>query len=195
MIELENEFEQIRLARLYKVHGNYDLALGLYFEILDGVNNECEAYPYLLLEYAVCLLESAMTTCEENYVEVFEKKRNKLNTTEEDVEYAWNCLENARMLFEELQNKNRLICVHKYTGDLLVFNNDFAQALLEYEKAQNMCEENEHVVEVLEDICECYVHLKDFEKAKECYKNILGICKEEDKNYYTEAMNGLQITS
>ncbi|OQS54416.1 hypothetical protein EHP00_1879 [Ecytonucleospora hepatopenaei] len=193
-VNLENEFENIRLARILKIHGNYDQSLSYYMDILEDLDNTCHSYPYLLFEYAVCLLESAMDACGESYVEVFAKKAKKISSGDEDLEHAWNCMENARVCFEELQDKKYLIQAHKYIGDILVFNNDFGKAEEEYQKAYDLCDSDEYTQVILEDMCDCYALKGELGKARECVENILKIIGEESKEveFYKKRLEELE---
>ena len=64
---IEKEFPELLEAYSYAQQGSYTNALDIYNEILPQVNQDSSSYSCILLEYALCLLESATFQIEENY--------------------------------------------------------------------------------------------------------------------------------
>ncbi|KAL6120816.1 hypothetical protein NUSPORA_02387 [Nucleospora cyclopteri] len=170
-INLEEEFEDCRSARIYLVHKNYDKALEIFCKMLETVTAQEESYPYVLMEYATCLVESTFYTAEQEALQAFRTAIRTENTQiDEDTEYAWNCLENCRVSFEILNDTVALIKVHKYLGDILCFNNEFEKAIEEYKKAESYCIENEELAEIYEDIAEAYKNMNKEKEGEEYLK-------------------------
>ena len=193
IIDPLESYENIRLARLYKIHNNYNEAIQIYFDLIEETDEESEEYSYLLMEYGICLLENAFTKVENEYLSLVDgNKRAKMNkdtNIEEDLEYTWNCFDNARVNFELMNDDESLAVVHKYLGDILVFNNNFREAIEEYKKAQEHCINTDGFLNLQEDIAECHVYLEEKEKAIELYEECRKIGEDD---FYDEKIEELK---
>ncbi|ORD92992.1 hypothetical protein ECANGB1_1974 [Enterospora canceri] len=121
------------------------------------------------------MTESFFTKCEKDYLKLLNAKKSKMEINDEDLECAWDCFETARLYFEKLGRADYLAKIHKYSADILSFNNDFATAVIEYEKALDYCGSDFAKCAILEDMADCYGNMKNKKKVQEIEKTIEDI--------------------
>jgi tetratricopeptide (TPR) repeat protein len=175
-----DDFPEILEARAYSGHRDYAAALEIYGELLPTLNQDELSYSYILLEYALCLLESVNYDAEMNYQRLLEKKNPiPMENMAEDIEICWDSLEICRSTFEIINDQEKLCLTHKGLGDILSFNNDFTGAIGDYKKAIEYCDKDDNLIELLECIADCYKHMKDYNSQKEYYGKIIDIHKSK----------------
>lgn len=197
-MDIENIFPSIKEAHAYVKHGKYALALQVYIDILDDVEEDSEEYAYILLEYAQCLVENVMQQAEMNYKRILQTRNAEDDVDlEEDLENCWNCLETCRLHFGDLENRPKLAEVHKGLGDVQCLKNCFEDGKLEYFKAIDYCDDDLLISELLECVADCYRNMKMYDEAIDYYKQVvktyeqLGMKKEAEE--YNSLIDGIKV--
>jgi len=197
-MDLENIFPTIKKAHSYIKHQKYALALQVYVDILDDVEEDSEEYAHILLEYAQCLIESIMHQAEMNYKRILQTRNAEDEVDlEEDLENCWNCLETCRLHFGDLENRTKLAEVHKGLGDVQCLKNCFEEGKSEYLKAIDCCDDDRLVAELMECVAECYRNMKMYDESIEHYREVakmyekLGMKREAEE--YGCLIEGIKV--
>ena len=194
---LEEEYPEIADARTYTHHRKYQTALEIYVEILPSLQENTPIYAEVLLEYALCLLESVVYSTELNYKKMLQHKNVKVEDVDEDIEIVWESFEVCRNFYESSNDKEKLCIVHKSLGDVLCFNNNFSEGILEYKKSLEHCKSDEFCIEIVECMADSYKSLENYDEANLCYQRIKDAYKKKgDEEMCSEIetlMNGLQM--
>ncbi|KAI5148965.1 hypothetical protein ENBRE01_0642 [Enteropsectra breve] len=185
-------------ALVYISHGDYESAIDIFTEILQELDKNTIEYNEVLLEYALALLENISLQTEESYKTILSgSKCAKLDMHDDDIEVAWECLENCRINFEVVKDSEKLCLVHKGLGDVQSLNNHFEEAVKEYLKAVDYCADDELHIELLECIAESHKNNNNLEEAVEWYGQVRSIYMkkgdEEEAACISELIAGLEM--
>ncbi|ORD99312.1 hypothetical protein A0H76_1060 [Hepatospora eriocheir] len=111
-----NVYPELKEVKIYKYHGNYEEAIQILIKLIDETDEDDIAHYYLLLEYSGCLIDNIYMRISDG---VFEEEN-------EDLEIAWNYLEECKIKFNEIFLDNQaLLKIYKYQGDIECLDNKF----------------------------------------------------------------------
>jgi len=176
------KYPELKEALGYQVHGQYEEAVSIYTEVLENIDQETAEYAYILLEYALCLLEVAISHFESNYKKILLlDPKNDINEGDEDLETCWECLETCRTAFDALNDHGSLARVYKGLGDIKYLNNDFEGAIDEYDVAMDHLDDDGKKIELLECISDCHRGNKEYKKAIECLEKIIKTVEQPER--------------
>ncbi|ADM11484.1 putative histone-binding protein N1/N2 [Encephalitozoon intestinalis ATCC 50506] len=207
MEDLAEAFPLLSEARASIAQGEFEHGIGIYSEILEGVNPDDEKVPYLYIEYADALIKSSDMFFIEEISKISGRKGLNLEErkgAEDDLEIAWNLLEICKNAFNILKDYSMLARTRFLQGEICLLNNEFRDALHELVECVAVMDKIYEkdcfkYADVYLSLANCYEFLQDFERSKEYYDKTIGIYRaeqeqkesEEEKNEISDVITGL----
>ena len=181
-------YDELRCdAKTYYKHHNHNAAIEIFSELLQNTSQDSLIHNYILFEYAECLLDKANYEIKIEYKMNIEmnmegtiRNNKQMEEIEEDIETCWYSLENCRNAFEIVNDRARLARVHKAIGDVQLLNNNFKEAIEEYEAGMDYNMEEKMEIVLMESKADAYIYMEEYNKAIKEYKEIIKKYKEKE---------------
>ena len=184
MLNLEDYYDEIPLALHYFNQGNFEKAIEIYSTILDATNPDEETVPYLYLQYANALIKNANQYFTDEIVNIDKGyDLNRRREIEDDIENAWNVLEQSKLCFTILKDDASLAKTHFLLGEISLLNNDFSTSIQDYVECINLYNkiqsEPSEYYDVYLSMGSAYEFVEDYVKANKYYHECVNLMGEE----------------